>query len=183
MKLMNVFRIDSCATREPRVFIPGCNNHRERTRHQRRARDVSSYSFPVNQAGRCWAVSLILILSLCQRSVSGRLKCVTLWFRSVSKRRWLICDLRWGAGKLGTAANDSSWTVSAKCLFEDFFFFLTERFLRMGSWQTEKRIQRHFLKQVLQTAGCSTLQSFVPAVVWTNWRNPSSKEGELSDSH
>lgn len=61
------------------------------------------------------------------------------WFMSVSKRRWLIRDSRWEAGKPAMAENGTSWTVSRV----SFVWSICWAFLCMISWQMEGFVQRH----------------------------------------
>lgn len=127
----------------------------------------------------CWLFSSVPDLDSVTMSVLRlwSTEVCSLWFMSVSKRRWLISDSRWEAGKPAMAGNDTSWTVSRNCLFEVFCW----AFLCVVSWQMERGIQRPVLKQALQTAG--TLQPFVSTVVWTNWINLSPTKWELYYSH
>lgn len=89
----------------------------------------------------CWlsAGSLVLILLL---SVLGlwQSEVLSLWFMSISKRRWLMCDSRWEARKSVMAGNDTSWTVSCNCLFEVFCW----EFLCRVSGQMERHSETHW---------------------------------------
>lgn len=82
----------------------------------------------------------------------------SLGFVTVSKRRWLIRDSRWEAGKPVTAGNDTSLTVSHFCLFEVFAEHSSVWF--PDKWKDLFKDALGFV-QVLQTADCSTLKSFV----------------------
>lgn len=101
-------------------------------------------------------------------------------FMPVSKRRWLICDSRWKAGKPAMAGNDTSWTVSRICLFEVFAEHSSARF--PDKWKNSFR-DTLVLEQALQTADYRTSESFVSTVPWTNWINLSPTKRELYYSH
>lgn len=104
----------------------------------------------------------------------------SLWFMSVSKRRWLICDSGREAGKPAMAGNDTLWTVSRICLFEVFAEHSSAWF--PDKWKDLFR-DTFVLEQALQTADYSTSQSFVSTVAWTNWINLSPTKWELCYSH
>lgn len=103
----------------------------------------------------------------------------SIWFMSVSKRKWLICDSRRKAGKSEMAGSDTLWAVTCICLFEVFAE-------HSSAWFPDKRkicSDTFVLEQALQTADYSTSQSSVSTAAWTNWINLSPTKWELCYCH
>lgn len=129
----------------------------------------------------CWLFSSVpdsdsasVIMSVL---VSGCLKCVSFWFLSVSKRRWLICDSRW---EVGTLSDGWKWHFTDR-LSHLLVWSICWTFLCMVSWQMESFVQRH-IRFGAGTSNC-TSQSFVSTVAWTILTKLSPTMWEVYHSH
>lgn len=78
------------------------------------------------------------------------------------------------------AGNDSSWTVSRICPFEEFAEHSSAWF--PDKWKDSFK-DTFVLEQALQTADYSTSQSFVSTRAWANWINLSPTKWDLYYSH
>lgn len=90
----------------------------------------------------------------------------SLWFMSVSKRRWLICDCRREAGEPAIAGNNISRTVPLLVLV----WSICWAFLNMVSWQMEGFFFQRHTSFGAGTTICwlQHLRSFVSNIVWTH---------------
>lgn len=137
MKLIVVFKIDSSMTRELTRLHFSSNNDVSPSPYRRHLELCIFFK------SSCWmfngvpdpaSVSFIVsVLALWPSEVHS------LWFMSVSKRRWLICDSR----RESREASDGREWHFMDHLSHALVWSICWAFLCMVSWQMERFIQRH----------------------------------------
>lgn len=154
-------------TRELICLHLGINNCGKMTCH---LHCIRSSELCIFSKSSCWMLSWVPDADSVIMSLLALWPCEvrSLWFMSVSKRRWLIRDSRWEAGKPAMAENGTSWTVSRVSSFEVFAEHSSAWF--PDKWKDSFK-DTLVLEQALQTADCAS-QSFVSTIAETNWIKP-----------